>query len=162
MQTRINQARTITRTLLAAASALAIAATAHAVTPGKFTQTTEADFADGDAYGTVVTNLGDIKLSSDTTELEGLPEDVKVIHDVVKTDDGIYIAAGPEARLLLLRDGKIDEVAKYEGEQVFALTAVGSDIFVGVSSSENARVLLLDQGKVKAEIKLPDVTYISY
>ena len=160
MQTRINQARTITRTLLAAASALAIAATAHAVTPGKFTQTTEADFADGDAYGTVVTNLGDIKLSSDTTELEGLPEDVTVIHDVVKTDDGIYIAAGPEARLLLLRDGKIDEVAKYEGEQVFALTAVGSDIFVGVSSSENARVLLLDQGKVKAEIKLPDVTYI--
>ena len=49
MQTQRFNTRHLTRTLLATASALAIAATAQAVTPGKFTQTTEADFADGDA-----------------------------------------------------------------------------------------------------------------
>lgn len=151
---------TTTRAALTLGTMLSLAAASHAVTPQKFTQTTEADFADGDAYGTVVTNLGDIKLSSDTTPIEGLPEDVTVIHDVVKTDEGVYIAAGPEARVLLLREGKVIEIAKYENEQVFAMTAVGSDLFVGISSNGNTRVELLDQGEVKATIKLPDTTYV--
>eukprot|EP00752_Nemacystus_decipiens_P015880 g14188.t1 len=150
----------MTQTLLATAGALAIAATAHAVTPGKFTQTTEADFADGDAYGTVVTNLGDIKLSSDTTELEGLPEDVTVIHDVVKVGDATYIAAGPVAKILKLTNEGVEVVAEYEGEQVFALAEFEGSLMIGVSTSGNARVDELTSNGLVTRAKLPEETYI--
>lgn len=160
MQTRIYSTRTLARTLLATTGALALAATAHAVTPGKFTQTTEADFADGDAYGTVVTNLGDIKLSSDTTELEGLPEDVTVIHDVMKVEGVTYIAAGPEAKLLKLTDEGVEVVKAYEGEQVFTLASTGSELIVGVSGSGSSRVEVLDGDELETIIKLPETAYL--
>jgi len=160
MQLRFRSTPLLTRTLLTAVGALALAATAHAVTPGKFTQTTEADFADGDAYGTVVTNLGDIKLSSDTTELEGLPEDVTVIHDVVKIGKETYIAAGPEARLLKMTGKGVEVVAEYESEQVFTLANFEGDLLIGVSSSDNARVDRLTKDGVAALIKLPDTQYV--
>ena len=160
MQTRIDSARTLTRTLLASVGALAIAATAHAVTPGKFTQTTEADFADGDAYGTVVTNLGDIKLSSDTTELEGLPEDLTVIHDVVKVGGTTYIAAGPEAKLLKLTDDGVEVVKTFKGEQVFTLASTGSELLIGVSGQGTSRVEVLDGDKTEAILALPETAYI--
>lgn len=161
MQTRRRKPRFITRTLLATVGALTIAATAQAVTPGKFTQTTEADFADGDAYGTVVTNLGDIKLSSDTTELEGLPEDVTVIHDVVKVGDAMYIAAGPDAKILKITGEGVEVVAKYEGEQVFTLLGSRSELLVAVSSADGARLEVLDEsGKAETLVTLPDVNYV--
>ncbi|MBX2850435.1 MAG: hypothetical protein KTR15_01670 [Phycisphaeraceae bacterium] len=157
---RKTQLNLFTRTLLASAGALAIAATAHAVTPGKFTQTTEADFADGDAYGTVVTNLGDIKLSSDTTELEGLPKDVTVIHDVLKVKGVTYIAAGPEARLLKLTDGGVEVVAEYKNEQVFTLTDYEGDLLIGVSSASKARVERLTADGPATLFELPDTQYV--
>ncbi|MEM9347538.1 MAG: Ig-like domain-containing protein [Planctomycetota bacterium] len=160
MQTRLRKTHSLTRTLLATAGALAIAATAQAVTPGKFTQTTEADFADGDAYGTVVTNLGDIKLSSDTTELEGLPEDVTVIHDVVKVDGTTYIAAGPDAKILKLTDNGVEVVAEYSGEQVFSLTDYEGELLIGVSSATKSRVERLVSGGSEAIFEIPDTQYI--
>jgi hypothetical protein len=161
MQTRLRKTSTLTRTLLASAGALAIAATAHAVTPGKFTQTTEADFADGDANGTVVTNLGDIKLSSDTTELEGLPDDVSVIHDVVKIGGTTYIAAGPEAKLLKLTDGGVEVVKAYEGEQVFALGEYSPGrLLIGVSAGKNSRIEMMRSDGPQAWLNLPETEYI--
>jgi hypothetical protein len=160
MQTRsITQPR-LARTLLTGAAVLTLAASAYAVTPGKFTQTTEADFADGDAYGTVVTNLGDIKLSSDTTELEGLPEDVTVIHDIAKADGVVYIAAGPEARVYKMTDSGVDLVKKYEAEQVFTLASTGSELIVGVSGNGTSRVEVLDGDAFETIVKLPDTAYI--
>lgn len=159
MQKRFNN-KTLTRTLLTSAGALAIAATAHAVTPGKFTQTTEADFADGDAYGTVVTNLGDIKLSSDTTELEGLPEDVSVIHDVLKVKGVTYIAAGPEARLLKLTNDGVEVVAEYKNEQVFTLADYEGDLLIGISSSDKSRIDRLTNDGPETLIELPGTQYV--
>ena len=160
MQTQRHSTPLLTRTLLATVGALVIAATAHAVTPGKFTQTTEADFSDGDAYGTVVTNLGDIKLSSDTTELEGLPEDVTVIHDVVKVGDDTYIAAGPEAKILKLSDEGVEVVATYEGEQVFTLLSAMDTLLIGVSSNTTSRIDVLDNGEVETISELPETNYL--
>lgn len=161
MQTRLYSARTLTRTLLATAGALAIAATAHAVTPGKFTQTTEADFADGDTNGTIVTNLGDIKLSSETTELEGLPEDVSVIHDIERVGDEIYVAAGPDARLLKLSGGKAEVVKAYEGEQVFSLGQYSPGrLIIGVSAGEKSRIEMMRADGPQAWLNLPEVDYI--
>lgn len=161
MQTRLHSTRTLTRTLLATAGALALAATAHAVTPGKFTQTTEADFADGDAYGTVVTNLGDIKLSSDTTELEGLPEDVTVIHDVVTMSNGkMYVATGPEAKILELDGDSVKLVAEFPGEQVFTLYTLGAQLVMGVSSFDSSRLVELKDGKPVTLAEFAEAGYI--
>jgi hypothetical protein len=161
MQTRLRKTRQLTRALLTAASALAIAATAHAVTPGKFTETTEADFADGDAYGTVVTNLGDIKLSSDTTELEGLPEDVTVIHDIEKIGDVIYVAAGPEAKLLKIVDGVTEVVKEYKNEQVFTLGQYApGQLIIGISGGEETRIETLRADGPEVWLKLSETSYI--
>jgi len=151
----------LTRTLLATAMTMALSTTAYAVTPGQFSHTTEADFATGDAYGTVVTNLGDIRLSSDTTELTGLPEDVTVIHDIVKLTNGqTYIAAGPEARLYRLVEDGVELVAEYEGEQVFTLTAVGDKLMIGVSAGEASRLEVLGDDGPQLITALPDTDYI--
>ncbi|MFK7790648.1 MAG: hypothetical protein AB8C95_14285 [Phycisphaeraceae bacterium] len=160
MQTRVRNTRFMTRTLLATLGALALATTAHAVTPGKFTQTTEADFSDGDAYGTVVTNLGDIKLSSDTTELDGLPEDVTVIHDVAQVEGTTYIAAGPEARLYKLTADGVELIKAYENEQVFTLASTGNELLVGISGQGTSRVEVLDGDETEEFLKLPEAKYI--
>ncbi|MGB0768584.1 MAG: hypothetical protein ACPGYV_12865, partial [Phycisphaeraceae bacterium] len=159
MQERFNT-KALTRTLLASAGALAFAAAAHAVTPGNFTQTTEADFADGDAYGTVVTNLGDIKLSSDTIALEGLPEDATVLHDVITIEGVIYVAAGPQATLLKITDDGVEQIKTYTNEQVFTLASTGSELIVGVSGAGTSRVEVLDGDELETIVKLPDTAYI--
>ncbi|MFN3167825.1 MAG: hypothetical protein ACE37H_12250 [Phycisphaeraceae bacterium] len=152
--------RFLTRSLLASAATLALAAASYAVTPGQFTHTTEADFADGDAYGTVVTNLGDIKLSSETIPLEGLPEDVTVIHDIAKVGDDIYVAAGPEAKILKVTDEGVEVVAAYEGEQVFSITDYEGDLLIGVSAAGAARIDRLVDGQAAKLADLPETTYV--
>jgi outer membrane protein assembly factor BamB len=152
--------RFLTRSLLASAATLALAAAAHAVTPGQFTHTTEADFADGDAYGTVVTNLGDIKLSSETLPLDGLPEDVTVIHDIAKVGEEIYVAAGPEAKILKVTDEGVEVVAEYEGEQVFSIADYEGDLLIGVSVMEAARIDRLVDGQAVKLADLPETTYV--
>ncbi len=134
--------RRLTRTLLTAGAVASLAAAAYAVTPGQFTHTTEADFADGDAYGTVITNLGDIKLSSDTTPIDGLPEDVETIFDIATHRQARFVACGPDAKILMLKDGEATVVAEFPGEQVYAIEDAENGLYVGVSGS-NARVILL-------------------
>jgi len=153
------QAKQLTRALLAAALSFS-ASVAYGITPQSFSHTTEADFADGDAEGTVITNLGDIKLSSATTKLDGLPEDVTVIHDLVKIGGTIYLAAGPEAKILKLEGDKVEVVKAYEGEQVFALADYDGKLVIGVSSGENPRIDQLRKGEVKTLAKLPETKYV--
>ena len=146
---------------LPAAVVLFAATSAHAVKPASFTHTTEADFADGDNDATVVTNLGDLKLSSDTESIEGLPEDVTVIHDILTIGDTTYIAAGPEAKLLKLSDGKVQVVKTYEGEQVFTLGEYSPGrLLVGISAGENSRIEAMRADGPEAWLNLPDTRYI--
>lgn len=119
---------------------MSLATSAFAVKPAAFIHTTEADFADGDAQAAVVTNLGDIKLASETVPIDNLPEGVDVIHDSAVVDGVIYLATGPEAKLLKLADDGIETVAEYEGEQVFTLFAAGKQLLIGVSSASGARI----------------------
>jgi len=152
-----------TALLLTAATATALAcftAPTHAVQPGQWTHTTEADFAGGDPVDTIVTNLGDIKLSSSSTTIDGLPDEVTVIHDIVQTKDGIFVATGPDAKVFMLTEGGVREVASYEGKQIFALTAVGSDVLIGVSGADSARIDTVDGGGIETLVELPGVTYI--
>ncbi len=151
----------LTRALLSAGVVLSVAAAAHAVMPGKFSHSTEADFSEGDAYGTVVTNLGDIKLSSETKPIDGLPDDVGDISDFATTTDGkTYIAIGSKAKILELTDQGVQVVAEFPDEYVFAIAAHGNDLLIGVSMSGESRVERMSAGQRKTLVALPDTAYI--
>ncbi|MEM9415753.1 MAG: hypothetical protein AAGA29_09800 [Planctomycetota bacterium] len=167
-----------TKPLLAAALApLVVCSTALAIQPQQWSHTNEADFAGGDPVSTVVTNLGDIRLSSQTTAIDGLPEGVTHVHDIVTIGDATYIAAGPEAKVLKIQGDTVEVVAELgEGEQVFALAAIaaieggeharglqgngdGHHLLVGVSGAAS-RVGILTEHGVSTLMELEDTRYI--
>lgn len=152
-----------TALLLAAATATTLAcftAPSHAVQPGQWTHTTEADFAGGDPVDTIVTNLGDIKLTSSMTTLDGLPEGTAAIYEVLQTDDGLFVVTGPDAKIMMMTDDGMREIAAFEGEQVFAMTAVGSTLMVGVSGADASRIVFIDNGEIEKTVELPGLNYI--
>ena len=142
-----------------------------AVTPDAFTHTTEADFADGDADGMVVTNLGDLKLSSATDPIEGLPDGLDIIQDIAAFKGAQFVAIGPDAKLLMLKEGKPTVIAEFPGEQVFAIEDAKDGLYVGISG-DKARVIFIpgdkltgadapiDQSKLALIWELPEEKYI--
>lgn len=132
---------------------------AMAIQPGKWTHTTEADFEPGEVDGTVVTNLGDVKLAAATATVEELPEGVSLIYDIETVEGVTYLAAGPEGKLLKVADGKAEEVAAVEGEQVFCLAMSDGELVLGISG-ETARVARLAEGKIETLIEMPDAKFV--
>ncbi|MFI4860466.1 MAG: Ig-like domain-containing protein [Phycisphaerales bacterium JB063] len=124
-----------TQHLLAALLApLAVCSTTLAIQPRQWSHTSEADFAGGDPYGTVVTNLGDIRLSSQTTTLDGLPEGVTHVFDTVTIGDITYVAAGPEAKILKIENGAVEVAVELDAtEQVFCLAELNGMVVAGIS-----------------------------
>ena len=104
-----------------------------------WTHSTEADFEAGETDGVVVTNLGDLKLATSAEAVGELPEGVSVIYDMAEVGGVTYLAVGPEGRVLVLRDGEYEEVAVFEGEQVFTLAVDGGGrLLIGVSGERVA------------------------
>ena len=94
--------------------------TALAIRPGTWIHTNEADFEPGTFENTVVTNLGDVRLAAGTTTVGDLPEGARIVYDLARDAGGVlYIAAGPEAKLMKRTDGGIEQVLALEGAQVF-------------------------------------------
>lgn len=153
-----------TALLLAAATMTTLAyftTPTQAIQPAAWTHTTEADFAGGDPVDTIVTNLGDIKLTSETTQIEGLPEGVTVIHDVVKMQNATYVAAGPEAKILKVTQDGVEIVAEYDSAQIFSITQHFKDqLLIGVSAGKETRIDELRDGELITLTTLPDVKYI--
>jgi hypothetical protein len=146
---------------VAAALSLALATTGLAISPGQWSQNTEADFVDGQTDGVVVTNLGDVKLAREITELGAIPEAARIIYDAQEMPNGdLYLAAGPEAKLLRFADGKAETVLQLKGEQIFAL-ALDADgqLLVAVSGTPSRLSRLVD-GKLEPIVELPDSRYI--
>ncbi|MBI1335487.1 MAG: hypothetical protein GC164_00830 [Phycisphaera sp.] len=150
----------IRRSPLVLLTVLLIACPALAVHPGVWSQTTEADFQGGKTHQTVVTNLGDIKLSVGGKELGEVPEDVSVIYDMTPVGDDVYIAAGPQGKLLKLTGDKFEEVKSYEAGQVFCVRQdKAGRLLVAVSGEPSHIDVLTDEG-VKQLVELPGVRYI--
>ncbi len=145
----------------AMAAAAAIGAAAMAIQPGQWLHTSEADFEPGQREGTIVTNLGDVKLSAATQTIGQMPEQASIIYDMLAGADGaVYLAAGPEAKLLVRRDDKIEEIASLPGEQVFALDRVGDSLLVGVSAQDKSRLAVWHDGKFVEIAALEGVRYV--
>ena len=132
-----------------------------AVQPQRFINNSEADFSKGETQDTIVTNLGDVKLASDITTLADMPEDVSILFDTARMSDGtLYLAAGPEAKLLERKDDELTEVLSLEGEQIFTLAQHNGELLVGVSSEKNSRIAALRNGALETVVELPEVRYI--
>lgn len=144
--------------VIAALLAAVIAVPAGAIQPKRWTHSTEADFDAGESDGVVVTNLGDIKLATATEALGELPEGVSVIYDIETVGDTTYIAAGPEGKLLAVKDGAVEEVAVLEGEQVFT---IGGSGLIGISGDKPRIASVADDGSLTTAVEFPeDVRYI--
>jgi len=85
---------------------LILASSAVAIHPGRWTQTTEADFDPGKKQQTVATNHGEIKLAASTRVLSSVPDKTDVIYDLQMIKDRVYMAAGPESKLMMYQQGR--------------------------------------------------------
>lgn len=135
---------------------------ANAVQPKRFVNNNEAEFAEGQTDQTVVTNLGDVKLTSDVATLAELPEEASVLFDAVRLEDGtLILAAGPSAELFALKPGgKPESILKLEDEQIFALTLHDGDVVAAISSDENSRIAVLRDNTLETLAEVADVRYI--
>ena len=140
-------------------AAAAVAAPVWAVQPQRFVHTNEADFEPGEFEDTVATSLGDLKLASASAELPELPDSVTVVYDLVELDGATYVAAGPEATLLKIKDGEVTQVATKPGSQFFTFAVWNGELVVGVSG-ESSEVAVLRDGELTTLQELEGVRYV--
>jgi len=133
---------------------------AQAITPQRWIHTTEADFAQGVSEGVVVTNLGDIKLSTETQVLAELPDDVSIIFDMIAIDGETFVAAGPQANIMQFDGETLTSLYAESGHQVFALSEHDGKLLAGVSGPVSKLVVLDDAGNTETILELEEVRYI--
>ncbi|MCE9590754.1 MAG: hypothetical protein K8S99_09545 [Planctomycetes bacterium] len=131
-----------------------------AVQPARWVHTTEADFEPGKHDNTVVTNLGDVKLSAGTHTIGKMPEQASVIYDMQAVGKDLFLASGPEGKLLRRRGDKIEPVASFDGEQVFSLDTTADGKLLLAISGTDTRLAVLDGDKVKTVAQLPGIRYV--
>lgn len=140
------------------AAVVSCGSAAWGIQPVTVLHETEADFSEGVADGTRITNTGRIELTRELTDLAEGEEAFSSLFDVVGPDaEGRYrVAAGPAGYFIVeegappVMVGGIDE-----SEQVFALTKAGNRLIVGVSG-EPSRLgvegLMAGEGDEEAEL----------
>lgn len=148
------------RAMFAAAAVGGLLVTsALAIQPERWVHTSEADFTAGESEDTVVTNLGDIKLAQGMETLSEIPEEASVVYEIVRVDGEVYIAAGPEGKLLRKVDDSVEVLAELEGEQIFALARRDGELIVAISG-ETSRIAAWRGGELVTLAELEDVRYI--
>jgi len=146
---------------LAAAAVLAAAAPVIAIQPQTWVHDAEADFAKGETDGTVVTNLGDVKLAAGHRPIAELPDGLTAVYDIAIVGEAVYLAAGPVPTIVKVADGEAEVVTELDGEQAFALFGRGdAELLIALSSEAGSRVAMLDGGELKTVIDVPGARYI--
>jgi len=156
-----NKARNSWWSGVTAIAALAVTSAALAIQPGQWTHTTEADYEPGNSEGVVVTNLGDIKLASSTAVVGEMPDGVNIVYDMRLVANGdLYIAAGPDGRLLRRRGDQITPVVALRNEHIYALDQTADGGLLLAISGEKSRVAILDGDQLKTIVELEGIRYI--
>jgi len=132
-----------------------------AISPDFWVHSTEADFSAGQTQNTVITNLGDIKLATDTESMEQISDQATVIHDIqIAADGSTYLAIGPEAAILQKRGDKIDRILSLPMEQVFAMDLLSDGRLLIAVSATNSRLGVLKDNKLETLVELKGVRYV--
>ncbi|NJL31071.1 MAG: hypothetical protein HC898_05280 [Phycisphaerales bacterium] len=132
-----------------------------AVKPGKWVNSTEADFAQGKTEATVITNLNQIKLASGTSKLGELPDPLTMVNRVVNLGDKTFLAAGPEGQVLKLAGEKFETLLNLPEHQIFAMTALDKDNLLVAASGEPSRLLALSSsGESRTLVELEGIRYL--
>lgn len=147
---------------LAGAGMIGFSSSLFAVQPQKWVHTAEADFTPGEVESTVITNLGDLKLSAATTTTAALMEYAGVVFDLQRMADGtVYMATGPDSgKILRFRGGKIDVVSDRENEQIFALDVDAKGRLLLGISGDSSKLEVLEGDKIVTLVELENVRYI--
>ncbi|MBI1372949.1 MAG: hypothetical protein GC159_09335 [Phycisphaera sp.] len=146
----------------AVAVMLACSAVALAVHPGEWNHRTEADFEPAETENTVVTSYGEITLARATEALGTLEGDDSIVYDIARAADGkVFLAVGPEGKLMKIDGDKVAPVDEFPGSQVFALTSTAKGLWVAVSGAPS-RLELRSGADMKPTrtIELKDVRYV--
>lgn len=160
-RTQRNASRPAWLARLTAFAALALTTAAFAIQPGQWTHTTEADFEPGENQGVVVTNLGDIKLASSTSTIGEMPEGVNIIYDMrIVANGDLYLAAGPDGRLLRRKGDVITQVVALQNEHIYALDQTADGGLLLAISGEKSRLAILDGDQLKTIVELEGIRYI--
>jgi len=141
---------------------LLLAAEAGAVRPSEWAHQTEADFQQSELSQTVVTDLGRVELSRAAEKIAEAGGESTIIYDALRGPGGeLVLAMGPEGALATLGDDeRIETVAEYEGEQVFALAPGDDRVWVGVSGAKSRLEARNAEMEVVRTIQLPEVRYV--
>ena len=155
---RVHRRRLIGR-LLALLLVCVFASPAAGIRAQRWVHTTEANFETGQVDNVVVTNLGDLKLAADTQTISELPGKPSIIYDVQDVGDSVYLAGGPQAKLIRQNDDELTQVLELKDEQVFALDVYEGNLLICVSGAAS-RLALLNNGHAETLIELPGVRYV--
>ncbi len=138
------------KSIVAVACVLAAAVTAWAVKPVTWTHSTEAEFASGELTKTVVTSLGEVKLSRALETLVEPADKTGMISAVAIDKRGeVYLAAAPKAMVYRLEGDKLVEFAQLPGVLVRGMVFVGDSLVAGTCGKEAGIYRIDSKGKVK-------------
>lgn len=140
--------------LLSPTLTILLAATTLGVGTSYWTQTTEADFKSGSLDGVVASNLGDVKLSRAIKTLLEQDPRVSAVNVLAQGPDGaIYAGTGPNAELLVIRDGKVTVAATIPNAvAIISIIAQKDGAILLGTGGEAGRVLKLDKPDAKPRV----------
>jgi hypothetical protein len=124
----------------------AISSVALGVNTSSWTDTAEADFAEGQMSSVVASSLGELKLSRATRPLIAENPLVDIVYAIRPATDGsVYLSTGPRGSVLQYRDGKPQPIYKAGDNALVTALAVDAkgQVLAGISGA-NARLVRID------------------
>ena len=138
------------KSIIASACMLVVVSSVLAVKPVTWTHSTEAEFASGELTKTVVTSLGEVKLSRALETLVEPAEKTGMVSAVAIDKRGeVYLAAAPKATVYRLEGNKLVEFAQLPGVLVRSMVFVGDGLVAGTCGKEAGIYRIDRKGKVK-------------
>ena len=142
-----------------------VASAALAVTPGEFTQTTEADFAAGQFKSVAVTSQGVVSLSREVKVLMPSDKAPAVVSAVAAAGKALYAASGGSATIYKIEGNKQEKFADLPGAMVATLLWDGQGLLAGACGGPKAGIYrvtknVLGQTTVKALWTDPQIKYV--
>ena len=143
-----------------AISVLLFAGVVFAVTPAVWQHNTEADFSEGEFDLTVVTSLGQIRLSGEVKILMPAASAPPVVSAVAVADEVIYAASGTDPVIYKIADGEAEKFAEVPGAMVATLLRTGKKLLAGTGGKDAGIYVIDKKGRPKPLWTDPKVKYV--